>query len=151
MTDFDKDDIRKTTPPPLSQTEKHTSVNQPEVITPLEVTITKKKVARSGATRMHKVTFALIGMSFIVLLIGGLWLLDYLSKNPVLTEFISMEEVIPKPQPESLLAEIPVPESVDAIDTAQSAQEKENAEQKLADLLLAKQELDTRGVSEWGG
>jgi hypothetical protein len=86
-----------------------------------------------------------------VLLMVGLWLFSYLSKNPVLKPSIPTEEATAPPQGESARAETPVSEPDEAQDPVQVAREKEEAEEALADFILAQRALEVLGVSQWGG
>jgi len=149
MTDSDNNSTHETTSP--SPPEELTSADQSEVITPLKVTISKNRGIPLRRAHTYKVPFVLIGVSFMVVLIGGLWLIYYLARNPMLKPPVLTEEVTPPLQSQSMVAETPVSETDEVQDPIEVAREKENAEQKLGDFLLAKQELETRGVSEWGG
>ena len=149
MADFNNDTTHTTTPPSSSPSEEPTSVDQPEVITPLKMTIPKEKKAGPSPAHTYKVTFALIGVSCVVLLMVGLWLFSYLSKNPVLKPSIPTKEVVP--QSESIQAETPVPEPDEPQNPIQIAREKEEAEEALAEFILAQNALGILGVSQWGG
>ena len=121
-----------------------------EAITPL---VTPKKDNGIGRDdlrcRNRLIVLALIG-SFILLIIGGGWLLHFLSKkplqaqdaanNPLPSETVAVEKTIELPQE-------PTPQ----VDPAQLEIEKTNAEKKLAEYLAAKGKLDQLAVSEWGG
>jgi hypothetical protein len=149
MTDFNNDTSHTTTPPSSSPSEERTSVDQPAVITPLKVTIPKEKEAGLGSAHTYNVTFALIVVSFVLVMVG-LWLFGYLSKNPVLTPAIPTKGVVP-PQGESTRAETLLSEPNEPHDQIQVAREKEKAEEALADFTLAQHALEVLGVSHWGG
>ena len=86
--------------------------------------------------------------SFIVLIIGGGGLLYFLSKKP-----LQPEETANSPLPaETVKAENtiePPQEPPPDMDSAQLEMEISNAEQKLAEYLEAKDELDHKAPSEW--
>jgi len=143
-----------------------------ETITPLTAPAIKSK--RAGTDNSHKhhhlKIFALIA-SLIMLVIGGAWLLYYLSQNPPRTrETTGAPSPVPanglkKPveqgqkQPVAAAAGQKQPvaavapeqkQPVAVVAPEQVAREKKTAEQKLADFLEAKNNLDGKGVADWG-
>ena len=119
-----------------------------EAITPLA---TPKKGSRAGGDNFKRrnriIVWALVG-SFILLIIGGSWLLHFLSKkplqvhdtssNPIPIETVAVEKTIEPP-----------PETTAKVDTAKLEIEKNHAEKKLAEYIEIKRELDTIAASEW--
>ena len=103
---------------------------------------------RDNFSRRYRFKALALVCSFILLIIGGGWLLHFLSKKPL--------------QPEET-ANTPLPaETVNAKNTIEPPQgpppdvvparlemEKTNAEQKLTEYLEAKGELDHKAASEW--
>jgi len=120
-----------------------------ETITPLR---TIKKKAGSDRDRF-KLRYRLKGLTvvcaFILLIIGGGWLLVFLSKKSFLPE-----DIANTPSPvEAVRSEKtiePPPEPPPGADSAQLELEKTGAEQNLAKYLEAKGELDQIAASEWG-
>jgi hypothetical protein len=119
-----------------------------EAITPL---VTPKKGNGAGRDNFRRRNrfkiLALVG-SFILLIVGGGWLLHFLSKkplqdqdaanNPLPTETVAVEKNIEPP-----------PEPTPQVDAARLEIEKTNAEKKLAEYLEIKGELDKKAASEW--
>jgi len=122
-----------------------------ETITPLSAPAIKNKSADTdNVNRQHRLKlFALIS-SFLVLVSSGAWLLYYLSQNPLRTKEVAKA---PSPLPAEVRKPPVEPQSkqpVAAKAEAQLAREKETAEQNLADYLEARNNLDGRGVADWG-
>ena len=139
--------------PARSQFEDPSSNNHEKVITPLKITV--KEEVPTGAADIKKSSqrFILVGVSLVVLLAGGAGLLIYLSKRSVPLTPVSTERVTTKQLPEALPQTSTVSEgqSRDEIVSRGTSQKKQEAEQKLADFLLVKNEMEARGVAEWGG
>ncbi len=123
---------------------------RPEIITPLRVTpkAPGKGLPLTGHSNLIKGATLIIAL--VVLVAGGLWLWQYLPTKPPepgRTEMSHSEAH----QPESEKA-IEAPEALPetAPDPAKIAAEKREAEKKLAEFMQLKQELDAKGVSQWG-
>ena len=131
--------------------EESSSRNGDALITPLKVSIEGKKTAPSTSTGRDSVKRVYVIAGLIIMIVGGLALFSYLSRNPVRTASLSRE----KPPPESPVQEVPSTVPLTPTDGAnnaeKSAQDKLEAEEKLADFLQAKKALDAKGVAEWGG
>ena len=119
-----------------------------ETITPLGTPQKDGRADRDNFSRRYRFkVLALVG-SFSLLILGGGWLLHFLSKNspqpeqiaitPLPAEPVKTEDTIEPPQP-------PPPE----IDPAKQKAEKAIAEQNLATYLEAKAELDRKAAAEW--
>ena len=98
-----------------------------EAITPL---VTPKKgngAGRDNFRRRNRIIVLALAGSFILLIIGGSWLLHFLSKKPLQTH-----DTANKPLPVEIEAVEktiePPPESTPKVDTAQLEIEKNNAE-----------------------
>jgi len=122
-----------------------------ETITPL----TAPRIKRNGAdtdnlNRQHRIKILALLGSLLLLVISGGWLLVYLSKNPLqtgrVTDIPSPAPVNVKKRPAESSQEKPMP----TVEPDQIAREKETAEQRLADFLEAKNNLDGKGVADWG-
>jgi hypothetical protein len=89
-------------------------------------------------------------VAFVVLVAGGLWLWQYLPTKPPQPgrkEMPISEEHQPEPEKAMAAPEV-LPET--APDPAKIAAEKKEAEKKLAEFMQLIQELDAKGVSQWG-
>jgi serine/threonine protein kinase/tetratricopeptide (TPR) repeat protein len=124
-------------------------LSQAEIITPVSVT---PRVTRKGAplsARNNLVKGLTLITTFVFLVAGGLWLWQYLASNPPgepqAPQTVSEQNhAAPKKTP--AMPEV-LPEK--APDPAMLAAEKDQAEQKLADFMQVKQELEAKGVSQW--
>jgi hypothetical protein len=123
---------------------------RPEIITPLRVT---PKAPGSGlplAERRNRIKGVALIVAFVVLVAGGLWLWQYLPTKPPQPgrkEMPISEEHQPEPEKAMAAPEV-LPET--APDPAKIAAEKKEAEKKLAEFMQLIQELDAKGVSQWG-
>ena len=119
-----------------------------ETITPLGTPKKDGRADRDNFSRRYRFKVLALVCSFILLIIGGGGLLHFLSKkslepektaNSLLpTDTVKAENTIEPPQG-------PPPDA----DPAQLEMEKTHAEQKLAEYLEAKGELDHKAASEW--
>ena len=129
-------------------TEKAT-IRRVEIITPVSVT---RKAARKGLPfkdRSNLVRGLTLASAFIFLLSGGLWLWHYLagrSVEPPRTETPIREQhqSLPKTTDTKTAVE---PEK--SMEPADPAADKEEAEQKLAEFMQLKQQLESKGASTW--
>ncbi len=123
-----------------------------ETITPLSAPIPKSTGADTDNFKRHdrKIILLLI-VSLVLLVTGGGWLLHYLSNNPLQTDNATKTRpAAPAKVEKSSTGPAPA-QPPPAADPVQLAKEKENAEQRLADYLAAKDHLVNKGVAEWGG
>jgi Flp pilus assembly protein TadD len=120
-----------------------------EAITPLSI---HKKNRRDDEHLRHRYRFGMIALvcSVVGLVAGGLWLLNYLSKNPLPSPPATTQRPSGKPQLEEKTAALPDTPASPAIDPAQLALNKAKAEQKLAEFLEVKKILDGKAASVWG-
>jgi serine/threonine protein kinase len=128
---------------------------QGEIITPAEVPWQHATPRAPGPWHQHLLKTTALILALLVLLVGGGLLWHHLSKNPVQVTLIPDEEGTPQSEKETARNNVQVddaePEPAQAKPPAQEALEKEEAEQKLADYLVAKKALDNIGGAEWGG
>jgi hypothetical protein len=122
----------------------------PQIITPVRVTpkAPGKGLPLTGHGNLIKGVTLI--MALVVLVAGGLWLWQYLPTKPSeegRTEMSQSEEHQPEPE-KAMEASEALPET--APDPARIAAEKKEAEKKLADFMQLIQELDAKGVSQWG-
>ena len=120
-----------------------------ETIKPLGAPKRGAETDRKSFKFRHRLRALAVVGSFILLITGGGWLLYYLSNKSPLPEEIEIhplpaETVRSDDRIESAAASPP------QLDSAQLESEKSNAEQKLAEYLEAKGELDQKAASEWG-
>ena len=122
-----------------------------ETITPLSAPTQKNTgVDTDNLNRQHRIKILALLGSLVLLITAGGWLLYYLSKNPLQTDEITN---IPSPAPVDVKkepAESPQEQQPPEVDPVQLAKEKANAEQKLADFLAVRNNLDGKGVADWG-
>lgn len=122
-----------------------------ETITPLSATPFKRSGSGTDAhsRRQWIMILTLLG-SLALLVIGGGWLLLYLSRNPLQPEDITkVSPPLPaqvETKPIKRQPEPPVP----AVVPEELAAQKEEAEQKLADYLAVKKKLDSLAAADWG-
>jgi tetratricopeptide (TPR) repeat protein len=131
--------------------EESSSSNGDALITPLKVPIQGEKTARSTIPRSDSAKRVYVIAGLLIMIVGGLWLFSYLSRNPVRTVSLPREKPPPKQPAQELPSTIPLTPTDGENNTEHSAQDKIAAEQKLADFLQAKKTLDGKGVAEWGG
>ena len=120
-----------------------------ETITPLGTPKKAGRADRDNFSRRHRFKILALVCSFILLTIGGGWLLLFLSKKSLQPEGspnIPLPAETVKPENTIEPARQPPPDA----DPAKLEMQKANAEQKLAGYLEAKGELDQKAASEWG-
>jgi len=146
-----------TIPPSISYqaaAEGRAAVEEMEIIRPAEVP--KSGASQRDSTKRQDLLKALglVSLLLALLVVGGL-LLHHLSRDPVQIGESSGEKVVLAPEKEDTRSESAVGkeqrERARVKPPAQLALEKERAEQKLSDFLLAKKALDEKGGGEWGG
>jgi len=121
-----------------------------ETITPLTVHIKNRGSDPDGLQRRHRYgAIILIGAAIILVAFGG-WFWNYLAKNPFQPQPAptkpSPNQPQPGPETTATAATTPTP----AVDPEKLALEKQAAEQKLAEYLEIKKDLDDQGAIEWG-
>ena len=119
-----------------------------ETITPLGTPKKDSGADRDNVGRRYRFRVLALVFSFMVLIAGGGWLLHFLSKKSLQPETIAN----PSLPAETAKAENkiePPQEPPPDVDPARLELEKANAEQKLAEYLEAKGELDQKAASEW--
>ena len=121
-----------------------------EMIAPLSVAPTKVRKGLPVNTRSNRVKGAILLVAFVFLLAGGFGLWQYLAgqyqkpggmetpvgeQNQSITEkTVETDEVLPQTTP----------------DPSKRAAVKKEADKKLAEFMQLKQELEAKGVSQWG-
>ncbi len=122
-----------------------------ETITPLSATEFKRSGGATNAGSRHQWTkiLAFLG-SLALLVIGGVLLLNYLSRNPLQTEDITKVSPPLPAQVEKDSSRRQAEQPIAVVAPAELATQKETAEQKLSDYLAAKKKLDDLGAADWG-
>jgi tetratricopeptide (TPR) repeat protein len=119
-----------------------------ETITPLGTPQKGGGADRDNFSRRYRFKALALVCSFILLIIGGGWLLHFLSKKSLQPEETA-NSTLPAETVKSKNTIEPPQGSPPDVDPAQLEMEKTNAEQKLAEFLEAKDELDHKAASEW--
>ena len=136
--------------PPVLEPQRDAKIPPPdergEIITPAEVPKSGARPHAPSSWRQHLLKMTALVFALVVLLVGGGLLWHHLSKNPVQVT-LDPEEVARN----NLQTKEAEPEEIQVKPSAQVALEKEAAEQRLADYLVAKKGLDGKGGAEWGG
>jgi len=125
-------------------------LSRAEIITPVSVTPGGGRKRAPLSARNNLVKGLTLITTFILLVAGGLWLWQYLASSPAgkpRAQKTPSEQNQAVPEKRPAAPEV-LPEK--APDPARLAAEKERAEQNLADFLQIKQELETKGVAQWG-
>lgn len=145
------DHTKKSDGPGKTTRKASSSANRDVIITPLKISIEEKKTASSTYTQSDSVKRFSVIAGLLLLILGGLWLLNYLSENPVPPSPSLEKSRVADLKPTTIPFPTTTPLLEEATKTDQGEQGKEEAEQKLAGLLELKKELDSKGVAEWGG
>jgi hypothetical protein len=120
-----------------------------ETITPLKVPIKNKGIDGDRLQRRHHFGIIILICSVIGLVAFGVWFLLYLSKIPAPPQQAPKKQSVTKPEVEKKPVALPEAPPSD-VNPEQLALDKEKAEQKLADFLETKNELERIGAPEWG-
>ncbi len=122
-----------------------------QTITPLKVALDDKKSGTAGQRRQNLLKALVLAFAFVLIISGGGVLLYILSRHPVEPEKAVEPMPAPALQSEKKPVEVPKEQLPETPDPAILAQKKNAAEQKLAEYIELKNELDLRGASRWGG
>ena len=132
-----------------------------QTITPLSVPRKDDGIDKNRLKRRHQYRIVLLLGVVITLVASGAWLLHYLSENPFYPQQITEKRAAPKAEPppqkvpEAAAPPQKVPEaaapSPPAADPEALALDMQTADQKLAEFLEIKNELDGKGAADWGG
>ncbi len=119
-----------------------------ETITPLSVP-KKKRRADQRFRRRQRLGIIVLFCAAAGLVAGGIWFLNQLSKNPLPPSPATTNHSSAKPEVQQKTAAPPDSPPPPA-DAARVALNKEKAEQKLAEYLKIKENLDRKAASVWG-
>lgn len=145
-------DVNETEPPDTPDTTlaaKKEGVGHAEIITPVRVSQKAARKELAFDKRSNRVKGLSLAFAFAFLVIGGLWLWHYLAgrsnEMPQAQIPVSGQRQVLTMKTEAK----PAAESEKSVDPARLAAEKEQAEQKLAEFMQLKQELESKGAPTW--
>jgi len=123
-----------------------------ETITPRRFPVETKGTGPGELRNRHQFGIIILICSVIILVAGGAWFLHYLSQNPLQPPPAAdpqSAEQHDKPAPAAVAP--PATPLPPAVDPEKPAIARQAAEQKLAEFLAVKNELDNMGAGHWGG
>jgi serine/threonine protein kinase len=121
-----------------------------ELIAPVSVTPTTRRKGFAKDTHSNLLKGGILLVAFVVLLAGGLGLWQYLArqhKKPAVAEKAVSTQNQSEPEKAEAPAEVI---SQTAPDPLQLAADKKKADKRLAEFIQLKQELEAKGVAQWG-
>jgi hypothetical protein len=130
--------------------EENSASVQPEIITPLSVTPRTPGKGLPPTARSNRIKAVILAMAFVLLVSGGLWLLNYLADRPAEQAPVQTSANKADQPSQKQTAKQPQGPPQSIADPATIAAQKEQAEKNLAEFVTLKQELETKGVSQWG-
>jgi serine/threonine protein kinase len=126
------------------------SANRVEAITPVRLALKVPHKRLTFSERSNRAKGLTLVCAFVFLITGGLWLWHYLagrSSEPPPAQIAGNEQrqaALPATDAK------PAVESEKSPDPAKLSADREQAEQKLAEFMLLKQELESKGAPVWG-
>ena len=121
-----------------------------ETITPLSVSTRPKGLDQVRPQGRFRFGIIFLIVSFVLLVGTGVWLLNFLSKNPLQPPTVSHKPPVQKPEPPSTtVSGQPQAPIKPAGDPEQLARDKLRAEENLADFMETKAGLDRKGAADW--
>jgi tetratricopeptide (TPR) repeat protein len=154
LKDLSDSATKQTMPPHMTvstaEVEKP-SWDEPDIIAPVEVPGEGLRIGKQIPVRRNWYPAVALTFVFVCMLAGGAWLLHYLTKNPATTTKFEETRVEREIEVKGEPAAEPTDQPPAIVDPAKQAVEKGKAEEELADFMRAKNELDQKGASEWGG
>ena len=138
-------------PPPSSDQDRASQVQKP-IIAPEEVFRIERAGHRTGPRTSYAFKVIILLFVFTGLLVGGGFLLHYLSTHPIRVAD-APEKILP-PQPESK-PEAPAQKRgeppPEPVDPREQEMAKGGAEKSMEEYLGAREDLDAMGGAQWGG
>ena len=144
----------KNNPPPRNtplQQENSTYDNHDAIITPVNLTVKEEKNAHTVTKPTISLKLASIIISLVIIILGSFLFFNYITKDPAPTLPVSKEVVILQQQVEPVPAVNGQPKQNDNVDKKQIVAEKKDVEQNLSNFLQIKNEVEGKGVVDWGG
>jgi hypothetical protein len=129
----------------------HQEKGQTEIITPVKMPGRKERVQTPGPGRRSLFRLTALAFVFLLMVAGGAWVLYYLAGNPMGNARVADETVMSGQTLKETEEEVSNVQPYETSDPDRLAAEKEIVEQRLADFILSKNELENKGASEWGG
>jgi len=120
------------------------------IITPVSVRPAASAKGLPLTGRSRRVKGVTLAVAFVLLVSGGLWLWHYLAGRPAEQSPAAITISEPEPAQQKPAAKMPQELPQSAPDPAVIAAEKEQADKNLAEFMPLKQELEAKGVSQWG-
>jgi hypothetical protein len=130
--------------------EENSASLRPEIITPLSVKPRTPGKGLSPNARRTRIKAVILAMAFVLLVSGGVWLLNYLPDRSAgrapeqapagTTDKLSQKKIVRQPRASAQTS----------TDPATIAAEKEQVDRSLAEFIKLKQDLEAKGVSQWG-
>jgi hypothetical protein len=149
---MDDSNNKQTSTPPKNEPAVHLRSDTPDtIITPLKVATGEGGAGQSDGRKQSVRYYAAVITALVILVAGGLWLFSYLSRNPIPPDALQKQTHLSGETPQELPSTVPAQNPSPGEQAQHAAQGKEEAEQKLAEFLNIKQELDSKGAAEWGG
>ncbi len=121
-----------------------------EMIAPVSVTPARHRKGFTKDSHSNLLKGGILLVAFVVLLAGGLGLWQYLArqhKEPAVSEEPASTQNQSGPEKTESPAEVISPTAPDPL---QLAADKNEADKKLAEFIQLKQELEAKGVAQWG-
>jgi tetratricopeptide (TPR) repeat protein len=123
-----------------------------DIIKPANVGWNGTPSSEAVVRRPHLLKLGMLMLLMVALVTGGVFLVQYLSKNPVHVSVGPEKRVAPESPEQSSKADPPASGDVPRSgESAESLAMKAEAERTLALFVIAKNELDAKGAGEWGG
>ena len=149
---MDDSNNQHTSTPPKNEPVVHLRSDTPDtIITPLKVATGEEGAGQSDGRKQSVRSYTTVIAALVILEAGGFWLFSYLSRNPIPPDALREQTHVSGVTPQELPATVPAQSPSPGDQIQNTAQGKEEAEQKLAEFLNIKQELDSKGAAEWGG
>jgi hypothetical protein len=130
--------------------EENSASPRPEIITPLRVTRRASGKGLPSDARSSRIKAVILAMAFVLLVSGGLWLLNYLSDRPAERAPVQTPASKPEQPSQKQTEQQPREPSENMVDPSRIAAEKQQADRHLAEFMKLMQDLEAKGVSQWG-
>jgi tetratricopeptide (TPR) repeat protein len=122
-----------------------------ETITPLNVSLKNRGIETETLKRRHRIGIIALVCALAAVIAVGVYFLRYLSQNPLQPQQVKNDPPPGQPEPTPATVSKPETPAPPPIDPAKLDRDRQMAEQKLAEYLETRGELDGKGAAEWGG